>query len=96
MDNAGYNFHQSFVLTFYSCMNIKLNLPIMLALCLMLSKTYYAQNYAGIMILDLATYHGFLIKHHIFPILISPVLVDVLVIEGVSIQCRLMHSYISY
>ena len=29
--------------------------PIMLALCLMLSKTYYAQNYAGIIGLGLCT-----------------------------------------
>ena len=34
-------------------MDIKLNLPIMLALCLMLLKTYYAHNYAGIIGLGL-------------------------------------------
>ena len=26
MDNAGYDFHQSFVVTFHSCKDIKLNL----------------------------------------------------------------------
>ena len=31
------------------------NLPIMLALCLMLSETYYAQNYAGIIGLGLVS-----------------------------------------
>ena len=34
-------------------MDIMLIIPIMLALCLMLSKTYYAQNYAGIIGLGL-------------------------------------------
>ena len=31
-------------------------LPIMLALCLMLSETYYAQNYAGMIGLDIVKY----------------------------------------
>ena len=34
-------------------MDTKLSLPIMLALCLMLSQTYYVQNYAGIIGLGL-------------------------------------------
>ena len=37
---------------FYKCMNIAISVlhmfPSMLALCLMLSMTHYAQNYAGI------------------------------------------------
>ena len=41
------------------------------------------QNYAGIIVLGLATYHGFL-KNIIFSLIISPVLVDV---KGASIQC---------
>ena len=41
-----------FAATCHKCRNIAINefyiFPIMLALCLMLSVTYYAQNYAGI------------------------------------------------
>ena len=41
-----------YVATCYECRNIAINefyiFPIMLALCLMLSVIYYAQNYAGI------------------------------------------------
>ena len=59
MDNAGYDFHQSYVVTFYSCMDIKLN-PSYYA-CIMPNplKTHYAQIYAVIVGLGLATYHGF-------------------------------------
>ena len=39
--------HRSF---YKGCLEI---FPIMLALCLMLSETYYAQNYAGIIVLSL-------------------------------------------
>ena len=38
------------------------NLPIMLALCLMLSGTYYAENYAGIIGLDLYARHRLYLK----------------------------------
>ena len=42
----------AFITIFYKCMNIAISVlhmfPSMLALCLMLSMTHYAQNYAGI------------------------------------------------
>ena len=38
-------------------------LPIMLALCLMLLGTYYAQNYAGIISRSLFDIHGMSIPH---------------------------------
>ena len=44
--------YRSFVGTCHKWMNIVINvfyiLPVILALCLMLSVTHYAQNYAGI------------------------------------------------
>ena len=48
-----------------------LHLPIMLALCLMLSMTYYAQNYAGIiggslLVWELVAIVAFLLNHHIW------------------------------
>ena len=42
--------YRLFTTIFYKCLitiNINFTLPIMLALCLMLSVTHYAQNYAG-------------------------------------------------
>ena len=42
-----------FVVTFYSCMNVY---PIILGLCFMLSKTYYAQDHADIIGLGLTVY----------------------------------------
>ena len=44
--------YPSFAATCHKCRNVAINefyiFPIMLALCLMLSVTHYAQNYAGI------------------------------------------------
>ena len=56
------NYHNYYKGFYKDCFEI---LPIMIALCLMLSKTHYAQNYAGIISQDLATSY----MHRVFPLL---------------------------
>ena len=72
--------YRSFTENFHKCINIAINafytLPIMLALCLMVSLTHYAQNYAGIIGGSLAT--------AVWRWLGSHMLIDIIVVKSVA------------